>query len=234
MQTPVGSEQTNDLTQLGISEHHAPRHPSYATVESRLRSYQYWPPALAQKPRQLAEAGFFYAGEGGARCATGGGAWVGRRRSGGVAERTGSVERSGRCGSWGGCACLRGMRGGQLVTVQVVGSCAPRPRSWGNVWGRGGRALGRAPAVGTGGGPRGTGPAGATNPTAVTRRSPRGGRRNTGPSCRMRPGLLVSRLRGDFSRGEEQGRNRGTSDTTDERRYLGLRYPCWNCRGCCG
>ena len=127
MQTPVGSEQTNDLTQLGISEHHAPRHPSYATVESRLRSYQYWPPALAQKPRQLAEAGFFYAGEGGARCATGGGAWVGRRRSGGVAERTGSVERSGRRGSWGGCAYLRGMRGGQLVTVQVVGSCAAPP-----------------------------------------------------------------------------------------------------------
>ncbi|XP_043220725.1 baculoviral IAP repeat-containing protein 7-A-like [Amphibalanus amphitrite] len=62
VQTPLGSEQTSDLTQLGISEHQAPIHPSYATVESRLRSYQYWPPALAQKPRQLAEAGFFYAG----------------------------------------------------------------------------------------------------------------------------------------------------------------------------
>lgn len=60
--TPQGTEQPADLEQLGISEHHAPHHPSYATVESRLRSYQFWPPALAQKPLQLSEAGFFYAG----------------------------------------------------------------------------------------------------------------------------------------------------------------------------
>ncbi|XP_037078834.1 baculoviral IAP repeat-containing protein 2-like [Pollicipes pollicipes] len=62
VRTPQGSAETQDLAQLGISEHHGPIHPAYATVESRLRSYQFWPPALAQKPLQLAEAGFFYAG----------------------------------------------------------------------------------------------------------------------------------------------------------------------------
>ena len=100
VQTPPGSEQTCDLSQLGISEHHAPIHPSYATVESRLRSYQYWPPALAQRPRQLAEAGFFYAGEKRPGC----GAWT--------RCCAGSVEWVGMCagdswwfGSWSAAVC---------------------------------------------------------------------------------------------------------------------------------
>ena len=38
-----------------------PRHPGYATLETRLRSYNNWQ-HLAVSPNQLAEAGFFYAG----------------------------------------------------------------------------------------------------------------------------------------------------------------------------
>lgn len=53
---------SGDLSALGISEYHAPLHPCYATLEARLRSYLHWPPALAQTPRQLSEAGFFYVG----------------------------------------------------------------------------------------------------------------------------------------------------------------------------
>ena len=43
-------------------KHGGPLHPQYATLEARLRTFREWPPALRQKPRDLAEAGFYYIG----------------------------------------------------------------------------------------------------------------------------------------------------------------------------
>lgn len=39
-----------------------PKYPSYAFLEVRISSYTAWPEAMAQTPRDLAQAGFFYAG----------------------------------------------------------------------------------------------------------------------------------------------------------------------------
>jgi baculoviral IAP repeat-containing protein 7/8 len=39
-------------------------HPSMREYKTRLDTFEDWPPALAQKPEQLAEAGFFYSGQG--------------------------------------------------------------------------------------------------------------------------------------------------------------------------
>jgi len=47
---------------LGIISHHGPLHPSYATVEARIRTFRDWPPALKQQPEELADAGFYYIG----------------------------------------------------------------------------------------------------------------------------------------------------------------------------
>lgn len=41
-----------------------PVHPCYATEAARLRSFQDWPRCMPQKPEDLAEAGFFYTGQG--------------------------------------------------------------------------------------------------------------------------------------------------------------------------
>lgn len=38
--------------------------PEYAIYESRLKTFEHWPKALKQRPEQLAEAGFFYGGNG--------------------------------------------------------------------------------------------------------------------------------------------------------------------------
>ena len=43
-------------------KHGGPLHPQYATLEARLRTFREWPPALRQKPKDLAEAGFYYIG----------------------------------------------------------------------------------------------------------------------------------------------------------------------------
>ena len=43
-------------------KHGGPLHPQYATLEARLRTFREWPPALRQKPNDLAEAGFYYIG----------------------------------------------------------------------------------------------------------------------------------------------------------------------------
>jgi len=48
--------------ELGVMKHGGPLHPQYATLEARLRTFREWPPALRQKPRDLAEAGFYYIG----------------------------------------------------------------------------------------------------------------------------------------------------------------------------
>lgn len=46
----------------GIIRHTGPAHPKYSTTESRNRTFSDWPPALKQRPKELAEAGFFYIG----------------------------------------------------------------------------------------------------------------------------------------------------------------------------
>ena len=37
-------------------------HPRLVTLESRLATFQTWPPAFSQQPEELAKAGFFYSG----------------------------------------------------------------------------------------------------------------------------------------------------------------------------
>jgi len=39
-----------------------PKEPEFATKESRMITYESWPPGLNQKPRDLVEAGFYYTG----------------------------------------------------------------------------------------------------------------------------------------------------------------------------
>ncbi|KAE8750037.1 inhibitor of apoptosis 2, partial [Frankliniella occidentalis] len=51
------------MKELGIQSHHGPRNPIYATVESRLRTYDNWPTDVTQKPDDLAAAGFYYTGK---------------------------------------------------------------------------------------------------------------------------------------------------------------------------
>lgn len=41
-----------------------PVHPQYASESARLRSFRDWPRSMRQKPEDLAEAGFFYTGQG--------------------------------------------------------------------------------------------------------------------------------------------------------------------------
>ena len=42
--------------------HQTPHHSEFTTFESRLATFLTWPPALKQKPEQMAKAGFFYQG----------------------------------------------------------------------------------------------------------------------------------------------------------------------------
>lgn len=41
-----------------------PVHPQYASQPARMRSFRDWPRSMRQKPEELAEAGFFYTGQG--------------------------------------------------------------------------------------------------------------------------------------------------------------------------
>lgn len=52
------------LDELGVQAHKGPKKSSYATIESRLRSYVGWSSDLIQTPEFLAEAGFYYEGVG--------------------------------------------------------------------------------------------------------------------------------------------------------------------------
>ncbi|XP_013192085.1 death-associated inhibitor of apoptosis 1 isoform X2 [Amyelois transitella] len=42
----------------------SPAHPEYANVAARLRTFKDWPRSMPQKPEDLAEAGFYYTGQG--------------------------------------------------------------------------------------------------------------------------------------------------------------------------
>ncbi|XP_059082806.1 baculoviral IAP repeat-containing protein 7-A-like [Tigriopus californicus] len=46
----------------GIIHHSGPTNSKFSTLEARLRTFREWPPALRQKPKDMAEAGFFYIG----------------------------------------------------------------------------------------------------------------------------------------------------------------------------
>ena len=50
------------LGALGIVGHHGPAHPKLVTFQSRLITFNLWPPGLRQKPEELARSGFFYEG----------------------------------------------------------------------------------------------------------------------------------------------------------------------------
>merc|ERR1719430_2197396 len=47
---------------LGIIAYNGPAHKNYVTEQARLNTYSTWPPALPQRPQELAQAGFFYTG----------------------------------------------------------------------------------------------------------------------------------------------------------------------------
>lgn len=42
----------------------SPAHPQYANIAARLRTYKDWPRSMPQNPKDLAEAGFYYTGQG--------------------------------------------------------------------------------------------------------------------------------------------------------------------------
>jgi len=54
---------TRSVPSVGVVAHSGPVHSKFSTVESRIRSFREWPPALRQQPKDLAEAGFFYIGQ---------------------------------------------------------------------------------------------------------------------------------------------------------------------------
>lgn len=49
---------------FGVNPHNGPIHNMYATEQSRLATFKEWPRSLKQKPKELAEAGFYYTGRG--------------------------------------------------------------------------------------------------------------------------------------------------------------------------
>lgn len=52
-----------NLQKFGIQQNRGPSHPNYAVYENRLLSFTEWPKSMKQKPKDLAEAGFFYTGK---------------------------------------------------------------------------------------------------------------------------------------------------------------------------
>jgi len=52
----------DDSAALGIIKFNGPAHSNFVTEHARLKSFSFWPPALPQKPQELADAGFFYTG----------------------------------------------------------------------------------------------------------------------------------------------------------------------------
>ncbi|XP_061177607.1 uncharacterized protein LOC133186369 isoform X2 [Saccostrea echinata] len=65
---PTSAERLAQLDPLGIN-FDKPKYPAYAVYSTRLSSFDGWPSHMAQTPREMARAGFFYAGYGDyARC----------------------------------------------------------------------------------------------------------------------------------------------------------------------
>lgn len=51
---------TSNLSSLSIHPHLQARNPTMVSQAARMKSFDGWPPGLAQRPLQLASAGFFY------------------------------------------------------------------------------------------------------------------------------------------------------------------------------
>ncbi|XP_062569652.1 uncharacterized protein LOC134231693 isoform X1 [Saccostrea cucullata] len=65
---PTSAERLAQLDPLGIN-FDKPKYPAYAVYSTRLSSFDGWPSHMAQTPREMARAGYFYAGYGDyARC----------------------------------------------------------------------------------------------------------------------------------------------------------------------
>ena len=60
---PNGSN-LSDIYALRLQMHQRARSPHLATLDARISTFHHWPAALAQRPTQLAEAGFYYEGTG--------------------------------------------------------------------------------------------------------------------------------------------------------------------------
>ena len=57
-------KRVNNLNKNGrLYEYNGPIHVDYITIEARERSFKKWPERIVQKPKELAEAGFFYCGK---------------------------------------------------------------------------------------------------------------------------------------------------------------------------
>lgn len=50
------------LLKLGVAVHVGPKHPSQASPDARMRSFDKWPPTCPKRPPELVVAGFFYIG----------------------------------------------------------------------------------------------------------------------------------------------------------------------------
>nr|AHC55308.1 inhibitor of apoptosis protein [Palaemon carinicauda] len=58
---PVRNNNIN-YDEIGLRQYSGPKRKDYVTFESRLKSYSKWPERVEQKPKEMAEAGFFYCG----------------------------------------------------------------------------------------------------------------------------------------------------------------------------
>jgi hypothetical protein len=61
--TKDSSITSSDISKLNVIEYNTPKHPNYASYDSRLISYKMWPRKLKQKPENMADAGFYYVGK---------------------------------------------------------------------------------------------------------------------------------------------------------------------------
>lgn len=57
-----GNAPPSELSGLGVSVHVGPKHPSQASPDARLRTYDKWPTTCPKRPQELVVAGFFYIG----------------------------------------------------------------------------------------------------------------------------------------------------------------------------
>ncbi|XP_077488826.1 baculoviral IAP repeat-containing protein 7-like isoform X1 [Amblyomma americanum] len=57
-----GDTPPSELSGLGVSVHVGPKHPSQASPDARLRTFEKWPSTCAKRPLELVQAGFFYIG----------------------------------------------------------------------------------------------------------------------------------------------------------------------------
>ncbi|KAL3257291.1 hypothetical protein MRX96_046499 [Rhipicephalus microplus] len=57
-----GNTPSSELSGLGVSVHVGPKHPSQASPDARLRTFEKWPTTCPKRPQELVVAGFFYIG----------------------------------------------------------------------------------------------------------------------------------------------------------------------------